>query len=204
MLRRLLVTLHLIALYASGAPKLSALIVDGMNNHDWAAGTRAIQAILEGSGRFRVEICTWPAPCDFRGYDVVIDNFNGGHLANGTRWPRETERALETYVREGGGLVVFHAANNAFLDWPAFNDMIGLGWRDRSFGPGIAIGPGGALVTVPKGKRAQPRTRPATRFRDFRAGAGAPNPPADCPRTGYIPPSSSLTDSTAPRKASPC
>jgi type 1 glutamine amidotransferase len=145
-----------LALHASAAPKLSALIVDGMNNHDWAAATRAIQAILEGSGRFTVEICTWPAPPQFRGRNVVIDNFNGGHLANGTRWPREVEQALAAYVREGGGLVVFHAANNAFLGWAAFNEMIGLGWRDKSFGPGIAAGPGGSMVTVPKGSGLNP------------------------------------------------
>src|SRR5438876_2238457 len=138
MLPRLFLALHLAAAISSAAPKLSALIVDGMNNPEWAAGTRAIQSILEGSGRFTVEVCNWPARPIFRGHDVVIDNFNGGHTATGTRWPRELEQALEAYVREGGGLVVFHAANNAFLEWPAFNDMIGLGWRDKSFGPGIA------------------------------------------------------------------
>ncbi|MEP6716203.1 MAG: hypothetical protein ABJC09_11560 [Terriglobia bacterium] len=45
----------------SADPKLSVLIVDGMNNHDWAAGTRAIRSILESSGRFSVEVATWPA-----------------------------------------------------------------------------------------------------------------------------------------------
>jgi type 1 glutamine amidotransferase len=35
-------------------------------------------------------------------------------------------------VRNGGGLVVVHAADNAFPGWPAFNEMIGLGgWRSR-------------------------------------------------------------------------
>ena len=147
--------------------KLSALIVDGMNNHDWAAGTRAIQSILEGSGRFTVEVCTWPKHPEFRGHDVVIDNFNGGHLATGTRWPREIEQALEAYVRDGGGLVVFHAANNAFLEWPAFNDMIGLGWRDKSFGAGIAIGSGGALVDIPKGAGLSPGHGPRHDFEVF-------------------------------------
>jgi type 1 glutamine amidotransferase len=156
-----------LAASSSAAPKLSALIVDGMNNHDWAAGTRAIQAILEGSGRFTVEICTWPKLPEFRGHDVVINNFNGGHLAGGTRWPRQIEQALEAYVRGGGGLVVFHAANNAFLEWPEYNNMIGLGWRDKSFGPGIAIGPGGALLTVPKGSGMNPGHGPRHDFEVF-------------------------------------
>src|SRR3954464_9929340 len=101
--------------------KFSAAIVDGVNNHDWAAGTRAIRSILEDSGRFTVDVSTWPQLPDFSRYDVVINNFNGGHTDKGARWPAEAERALEQYVRNGGGLVVFHAANNAFLEWPEYN-----------------------------------------------------------------------------------
>jgi uncharacterized protein len=105
--------------------KIAALVIDGLNNHDWPAGTRAIRNILEGSGRSTVNVCTWPCKLDFARYAGVIDNFNGGHLDDGARWQRETEVALEKFVRDGGGLVVFHAANNAFLHWPEFNDMIG-------------------------------------------------------------------------------
>jgi type 1 glutamine amidotransferase len=153
---------------ASAAPPgLKALVIDGMNNHDWAAGTRALQSILEGSGRFTVTVSTWPAKPDFAGYDVVIDNFNGGHTADGTRWPREVETALESYVKGGGGLVVFHAANNAFLNWPAYNDMIGLGWRDKTFGEGIAIGPGGAVIRIPKGEGLDPGHGPRHDFEVF-------------------------------------
>jgi type 1 glutamine amidotransferase len=146
--------------------KLSALIVDGMNNHDWAAGTRAIRSILEGSGRFTVDVSTWPAKPDFAKYNVVINNFNGGHLADGVRWPRETEIALEKYVREGGGLVVYHAANNAFLNWPEYNQMIGLGWREKSFGHGLAI-VAGKVVTVPKGSGLPPGHGPRHDFELF-------------------------------------
>src|ERR1022692_3907081 len=166
-LRLLMATMAALSYSADAAPKLSALVIDGMNNHDWEAGTRAIQSILEGSGRFTVTVSTWPAKPDFRGYDVVISNFNGGHTADGTRWPREVEQALENYVRGGGGLVVFHAANNAFLSWPEYNDMIGLGWRDKTFGEGIAIGPGGAVVRIPKGEGLNPGHGPRHDFDVF-------------------------------------
>ena len=53
-------TMAALSYSAGAAPKLSALVIDGMNNHDWEAGTRAIQSILEGSGRFTVTVCTWP------------------------------------------------------------------------------------------------------------------------------------------------
>jgi type 1 glutamine amidotransferase len=165
-MKRIAVAVILLAASACSAAdrKLAALVIDGMNNHDWAAGTRAIQSILEGSGRFTVDVCTFPAKPDFSKYDVVINNFNGGHTATGTRWPRDVEQALDAYVKNGGGLVVYHAANNAFLNWPEYNEMIGLGWRDKTFGDGIAIGPGGAVVRVPKGEGLDPGHGPRHDF----------------------------------------
>lgn len=66
---------------------------------------------------------------DFSKYDVVVCNF-GWNAAN---WPQETEKALEEYMDNGGGLVVFHAADNSFPQWEAYNQMIGLGgWGDRN------------------------------------------------------------------------
>lgn len=147
--------------------QLKAVIIDGLNNHDWAAATAAIRTILEGTGRFTVDVSTYPKLPDFRRYDVVIDNFNGGYTETGTRWPPEAERALEAYVRGGGGLVVYHAANNAFLRWPEFNQMIGLGWRDPSFGPGIAVGPNGQIVTIPRGQGLPPGHGPRHDFEIF-------------------------------------
>jgi len=36
-------------------------------------------------------------------------------------------------IQNGGGLVVIHAADNSFPNWPAYNQMIGLGgWGDRT------------------------------------------------------------------------
>ena len=154
--------------------KLRALVIDGVNNHDWAAGTRAIQSILEGSGRFTVTVSTWPAVPEFKSYDVVINNFNGGHLTTGTRWPRAVEEALEAYVRGGGGLVVFHAANNAFLNWPEYNRMIGLGWREKAFGEGLAVGAGGAVVRIPKGEGLNPGHGPRHDFEIYLRDAEHP------------------------------
>ncbi len=142
---------------------ISLLIVDGQNNHDWARATKILKEILEGSKLFRVDVSTTPpvkAPAEawskwrpeFAKYKAVLSNFNGGHGASGTRWPREVEKSLENYVAGGGGLVVYHAANNSFLKWPAYNEMIGLGWRDKSFGPTLIVGPDERIVEVHKGE----------------------------------------------------
>jgi len=189
MIFRFLLVLQLVTACAQAATKLSALIVDGMNNHDWAAGTRAIQAILEGSGRFTVEVCTWPKRPEFRGHDVVINNFNGGHTATGTRWPREVEQALVEYVRGGGGLVVFHAANNAFLEWPEYNEMISLGWRDRGFGPSIAIGPAARRSPYPEARDSTPATAQGT-ISTCSCASPIIRSRAGCRRTGFMPRSS--------------
>ena len=52
----------------------------------------------------------------------------------------------------GGGLAIIHAANNAFQDWPAYNEMIGLGWRGPSFGDRLTIDDSGHVVRTPKGQ----------------------------------------------------
>jgi len=165
-MRNSLLAFALAAAFAGAQPKLSAVIVDGVNNHDWAAATTAIKTILETSGRFNVTVSTYPKLPDFSKFDVVISNFNGGHTSTGTRWPREAEIALESYVRNGGGLVVFHAANNAFLNWPQYNQMIGLGWRDPSFGPGLAV-VNDKVVTIPKGSGLPPGHGPRHDFEIF-------------------------------------
>lgn len=147
--------------------KLRAVVVDGLNNHDWVSATAAIKTILEGTDRFSVDVYSYPQLPQFDRYDVVIDNFNGGHTETGTPWPAEAERALETYVRGGGGLVVYHAANNAFLKWPEFNRMIGLGWRDPSFGSGIAVGTNGQILKIPQGEGLPPGHGPRHDFELF-------------------------------------
>jgi type 1 glutamine amidotransferase len=155
--------------------KLSALVIDGINNHDWQAGTKVIRSVLESTGRFTVEVSTSPpkgAPATdweawrprFQGRDVVVNNFNGGHLADGVRWPRPVEEAFETYVRHGGGFVSFHAANNAFLEWDDYNEMIGLGWRDKGFGPGLIVDEKEKVVSVPAGEGLGPGHGPAHTF----------------------------------------
>lgn len=67
----------------------------------------------------------------FRDYDALVSNYNGQD------WPEEVRKDFVDYVRNGGGLVVVHAADNSFPG-PEYNEMIGLGgWggRDERSGP---------------------------------------------------------------------
>jgi hypothetical protein len=76
-MRKLLLLSALAVSSIAAQPKLRAAIVDGVNNHDWAEGTRAIQTILEGTARFTVDVSTYPTLPDFSRYDASCDSRAG-------------------------------------------------------------------------------------------------------------------------------
>lgn len=126
--------LALLGLHAVAAP-LKVLLVDGQNNHKWMETTPELKKILEENGLATVEVATAPAKGadmstfhpDFAAYQVVVSNYNG------EPWPEATREAFEKYVRAGGGFVSVHAADNSFPQWPAYNEMIGVGgWGGRN------------------------------------------------------------------------
>jgi type 1 glutamine amidotransferase len=140
--------------------KIRVLIVDGYSNHNWKLTTQLIRAVLEPTGLFTVDVSTSPASSTalgwdawrplFKAYDVVVQNYND--INGGPPWPREVQVAFEAFVRDGGGVYIFHSAQNAFVDWPAYNEIIGLGWRKRTYGTAIAIGDDGRLIYLPPGE----------------------------------------------------
>jgi hypothetical protein len=121
---------------AIGAEKLKVLIIDGENPyHDWQVTTPVMKRILEDSGRFVVEVATVPPSekrdgfeIEFAGHDVVLSNYNSQTLP-----PAETQKAFLDYLKNGGGFVCVHGANNSFAFWPEYNEVIGLGgWYERT------------------------------------------------------------------------
>jgi type 1 glutamine amidotransferase len=117
--------------------KVKVLIIDGQsNNHEnWKAWTPVLLKQLDDSGLFQVDVATSPLKGEsldkfnpkFKKYDVVVTTYDGD------TWSMRTKRNLENYIMKGGGLVVVHAADNAFPDWEAYNLMIGLGgWGNRT------------------------------------------------------------------------
>jgi len=85
---------------------------------------------------------------DFSKYDLIVSNLG----AMTPDWPEATKRNFENYMSKGGGLVVVHAADNAWGDWDEFNKMIGLGaWgnRDSTTGPYVYYDDEGKIQTDP-------------------------------------------------------
>ena len=139
--------------------KIKVLIVDGFSNHDWHQTTALLRGILDSAGLFTISVSTAPTSSSpgsepwrpkFEGYDVVIQTCND--IGSGLRWPRDVQIAFERYVQKGGGVLVFHSGNNAFPDWPAYNRMIGIGWRDKQQGDAITIDSHEKIVRIPSGQ----------------------------------------------------
>jgi type 1 glutamine amidotransferase len=161
--------------FARTSKKLKILVVDGINNHTWKVATAGIREILTNTALFTVDMSTTPPVDadssawdgwrpDFFKYDAVINNFNSGFNAKSILWPQPVRDALEKYVSGGGGLVSYHAANNAFLMWPEYNQMIGMGWRPKSYGPSVHIGDHDEVIVMPKGEGFEPNHPPRLDF----------------------------------------
>ena len=132
----LLAGVSLLATTPSGhAAQLKALVIDGQNNHNWKGTTPHLVKALESSGLFKVEVATAPAKGGdmasfkpkFSDFDVIVSNYNG------EPWSAETKAAFEAYVKNGGGFVSVHAADNSFPEWKEYNKIIGVGgWGGRT------------------------------------------------------------------------
>jgi type 1 glutamine amidotransferase len=187
----------LAALQAQDAARV--LIIDGQNNHNWAAMTPFMKAQLEKTGLFKVEVSTTPPSAprpaknetpeqkaerekkadamkadwakwrpSFEGAKVVLLNYNG------EMWPDEVKSAFTAYVEGGGGVLVIHAANNAFEKWPEYNKMIGLGWRGAAFGPRLILDVAGKPQIVPAGQGPGAGHGPQHEFKVVIRDAGHP------------------------------
>jgi type 1 glutamine amidotransferase len=118
--------------------RIPVLLLDGESGgpyHNWQLTTPILKKELEETGLFDVTVATAPhADGDFTNfkpqfnrYQVVVSNLDSA------AWPSDLRDQFEQYVRNGGGVVIVHAADNAFPNWSAYNQMIGIGgWRGRT------------------------------------------------------------------------
>lgn len=114
---------------------VKAVIISGQNNHNWPVSSVTLEKILKDSGLFDVTLVYSPGQgqdmtgfnVDFKSYDVVIMDYNGDS------WNQKMRDDFVEYARNGGGIVFYHAADNAFRNWEEYNRMIALGgWEGRN------------------------------------------------------------------------
>lgn len=125
----------LLACTVSARKPVKTLLITGQNNHNWQVSHVALKQILENSGRFEVDLAVSPGQgkdmsgfvLDFTPYQLVVLDYNGD------AWPEETNKRFLEYAQSGGGIVVYHAADNAFSGWAEFNKICALGgWEGRN------------------------------------------------------------------------
>ena len=109
-------------------------LLTGENNHDWKATTPILKEILETSGRFSVTLLDRPWEAirkeKLAPLDVLLLNFNP---TSKREWSAEERHTfLHRVGREGLGVAVVHAANNAFPAWSAYDEVLGGAWRQDS------------------------------------------------------------------------
>ena len=150
----------LLACTVSARKPIKTLLITGQNNHNWQVSHVVLKQILENSGRFDVDFAISPEQgkdmsgfvLDFSPYQLEVLDYNGDS------WPEETNRRFLEYVQNGGGVVIYHAADNAFSKWPEFNKICALGgwegrnensgpyvyWKDGKLVKDSSAGPGGS------------------------------------------------------------
>ena len=138
-------------------PELRAVIITGQNNHNIHNSTTALISILEKAEIFTVYVRstirqrrdTSGFITDFTPFDVVVLNYTG------EAWPEETRNNFVSYVENGGGVVVVHAASSAFPEWKEYNEIVGLGgWgeRDETAGPYVYVKDGEVVRDTSAGR----------------------------------------------------
>ena len=114
--------------------RIRLLILSGRNNHDWEQTTLVLTKIFEEDMRFSVDLTFSPDTLSFdylRRYDVIVSNWNSWP-ENDLRWPKALEEGLIRYVKEGGGLVFFHASTSVFYQWPEFQNISTAVWVEQT------------------------------------------------------------------------
>jgi uncharacterized protein len=133
----LIVASVLLTIFSAGKKDVAykTLIITGQNNHNWKVSSLILKQILDETGLFSSEITTTPEKGgdmtvfnpDFSKYKLVVIDYNGDP------WSKKTDTAFVHYVKNGGGVVIYHAADNSFPLWKEYNEITGLGgWGGRN------------------------------------------------------------------------
>jgi type 1 glutamine amidotransferase len=123
------------AAQSSGTGSLQALILTGQSRpyHHWQTSSNILNQLLEQTGLFKVDTAVSPPQngdmgkfCPtFADYNVVVVDYQGDD------WSERAKTAFVDYVKNGGGVVIYHSTSWNFSDWDEWNKIIGL-----KFGPG--------------------------------------------------------------------
>lgn len=130
----LFASLALSTMVSAPETPIQTLIITGQNNHNWLFTSRVHAETLAASGRFAVDITDDPATtladaAKVGKYQLFVLDYNDSSSTN--RWGEAAEKNFVQAVASGKtGVLAIHAANNAFVGWKEYEQMLGLMWRE--------------------------------------------------------------------------
>ena len=91
---------------------IKTLIITGQGDHNWEQSSPVLKKILDETGLFSCRILTSPGKGsdmsgfkpDFSKYKLVVFDYDGD------QWPEKTKTSFDGFVRNGGGVVIYHAS----------------------------------------------------------------------------------------------
>ncbi len=123
---------------SNNGEKIKILILSGRNNHEWQKTTPLLEKIYKDTRLFNVSVSDKPDTLNYNSlnkYDVLVSNWN--------LWPdtsyrmsSEWEKDFLEYIRNGGGIVFFHAGASSFYGWMEYHQM-GIGRWGKETNHGI-------------------------------------------------------------------
>lgn len=119
------------------AKPIKVMLLTGQTDkyHKWEITSPYLNAILDHEGIFKTDKILIPEPG--KAFDEFVPEFSKYKVVvldiNMPDWNEKAKKAFIYFVKNGGGVVVVHEANNAFPDWKEYNLMTGLGgWGERN------------------------------------------------------------------------
>ena len=108
---------------------IQTLVITGANNHDWERSAPFCKKVLEGTGRFEVDLTENPSDTLADGaslsrYQLFFVDYNG------PEWSEVAKENFLNAVREGTGVTILHASNNGFPGWVEYEKLCALCWRE--------------------------------------------------------------------------
>ncbi len=108
---------------------IKTLLLTGQNNHDWKRSSPFCKNLLEKSGKFQVDMTEDPSAAladreKLSKYQLIFLDYNG------PAWSEPAKANFVDAVRNGTGVCIVHAANNAFSGWKEYEEICALLWRE--------------------------------------------------------------------------
>lgn len=107
---------------------IETLLISGANNHDWTRSAPYCRDLLQNSGRFNVLLTE--NPCEQLGDKNLLEKHQLLFVDyNGPAWDDNSKVNFVDAIRNGTGVCILHAADNAFEGWKEYEEICALCWR---------------------------------------------------------------------------